>query len=307
MRPGSPTARRRGDWYRAVAAVVVVLVCAWLDRDGCVVAQQASVFAAIWAGIQFIGQVLGIIGGAVAASLEAVVGYLVAAVAWLSTTIAAVIVSVGSIFAKAWDALKILWSDVLKPALVWIDKTITRVQAWLKDTFGPVFKWLRRVRDELQHVYDKFVRPVVDTIEFIRQLNRVLLTFHITVLQTLDAELSRLEHWIEEPILWLNARLNQVINAVNFIVTADGFFQRYALVRSLGRYAPAWINIAWNHQVPSDVQSQVDGRRGEPPPPPPPQQYGVDLSAFYAGHASRYAEPISAATSVYLLACSASA
>jgi len=290
----SPGARRHGDRLLAIVVAVVFLLATWLDRDGCVTANQASIFAAIWAGLEFLADILGVVGGAIATSLEAVVAYLVTAVAWLASTVGSFLVSTGAIFAKAWDALKIVWADVLKPALVWIDKAVTRLQTWLKDTFGPVFKWLRRVRDEIQGIYNKFVRPVVDTIEFIRQLNRVLLTFHITWLQKLDTYLAELERRIREPILWLNARVNELINAVNFIVTADGFFQRYGMVRSLGRYAPDWTKIWWLSQTaPIDAAAIADAK-AQSVDATPASYYGEQLGAFYRDGSGDFAADIEA-------------
>ncbi len=275
--------RRRRDVALAIGVLGAFLAAAWLDRGRAVHVQQASIFAAIWIGIQAIGEALGIIGGAIATALEAVVAYLVAAVAWLATTVASILVSTGAIFAKVWDGLKIVWSDVLKPALVWIDKTFTRVQTWLKTTFGPVFEWLERVRDELNKIYTKFVKPVVDTIEFIRQFNRVLMTFHITFLQKLDTTLEQIEQRIEEPILWLNRKLSEVQNAVNFIVTADGLFQRLTLLRSMRNYAPSWVNGFWRTQIDTDALAKAAATPRGDYAPVDPASYGTLLSQLYEG------------------------
>lgn len=290
----TPARRRLSDRGLACVLLVVFAVAAWLDRDRHVVANQASIFAAIWAGISFLGQILGTVGGAIATSLEAVVGYLVTAVGWLASQVANILISTGAIFAKVWDAMKIVWSDVLKPALAWIDKAFTRVQAWLKDTFGPVFKWLRRVRDELNRIYERFVKPVVDTIEFIRQINRVLLTFHITVLQTLDGYLAELERRIREPILWLYARLTDVENAVNFIVTADGFFQRLTLLRSLDRHAPPWIHMFWAKQIASGATPPPLDRELGPPITASVAELSEELARAYSGEPNIFQDDIDA-------------
>ena len=221
--------------------------------------------------------------------------------------VGSILVSTGALFAKAWDALRIVWSDVLRPAIVWLDGAIRRVQAWLKDTFAPVFQWLRRVRDEIQGIYDRFVRPVLDTIEFIRQVNRVLLTFHITFLKKLDAELARLEHWIEEPIQWLNAKVNELINAVNYIVTADGFFQRYALVRSLGKHAPDWTKIFWLSQTAPIDAGAVDAAKGRVVDATPASYYGAQLGAFYRDGSGDFAPDINALVDVWRNAAGVSA
>jgi hypothetical protein len=93
-------------------------------------------------------------------------------------------------FAKVWDGMKVVWTDVLKPALVWVDDQLKRVYAWLKDTFQPVFDFLAEVRKRLNDFYATFVRPVVDTIEWIRQINRVLLAFHIGFLQDARSDVA---------------------------------------------------------------------------------------------------------------------
>jgi hypothetical protein len=239
-----PSGRRQRDVALAIVLLGVLLLAAWLDRGRAVLVERADIFTAIWVGIQVIGSWLGTAGAAIATSLEGVVAYLVSALGWLGGRVADILTSTGAMFARVWDGLKIVWTDVLKPALVWIDQQFTRLQAWLKDTFAPVFQFLQRVRDELNAIYARFVRPIVDTIEFIRELNRVLLAFHIDVLKQLDAVLAQLEQRIEEPILWLNQKVSELQNAVNFIVTLDGFFQRLTLLRSMQRYAPSWMRIA---------------------------------------------------------------
>lgn len=244
-----PSGRRPRDGALAIVLLGALLLAAWLDRGRVVHADQATVFAAIWAGIQIVASWLGTAGAAIATSLEGVVSYLVSAVAWLGGRVADILTSTGAMFARVWDGLRVVWTSVLKPMLLWVDQQLTRLQTWLKSTFKPVFDFLRRVRDELNAIYTRFVRPVVDTIEFIRQLNRVLLTFHITFLQKLDATLEQIEQRIEEPILWLNRKLSELQNAVNFIVTADGLFQRLTLLHSMNRYAPAWISNFWTKQL----------------------------------------------------------
>lgn len=284
MRRTSAPSRTSTDAVLALALLCAVALAAWLDRGRVVHVQEAAIFSAIWAGIEFIGHILGIVGAAVASSLVAVVSYLSTAVAWLAHRIADVVFSTGAVFAKVWEGLKIVWSDVLKPALVWIDKSITRLATWLKDTLKPVFKWLDTVRKHLDDIYKRFVRPIIDTIDFVRNVNRVLLTFHITLLQKLDSVLAQIEQRIEEPILWLYARLSEVQNAVNYVVTADGFFQRYALLRSMDKYAPAWMKSFWDKQVIGlSGQARIDAAAREVRERPA-AEYGTHLSKIYSGH-----------------------
>lgn len=244
---------------RSAAAIVALAVLAlvwWLDsassglalRPG-VELHAAGVIFAVWTGIQFIG-------AALAAAADIAVAYLVAAISWLAGAMATMLAGLGSILAKVWDGLKIVWSDVLKPTLLWVDDKLKAAYSWMKSTFKPVFDFLNDVRARLNAFYNTFIKPITDTIDFIRAINRALLAFHITFLQDLDSLLAELEQRIREPFLWINSQLNKIQNVLELIVTLDGFFQQVTLIRSMSRYAPSWVNGMWNRQLPADGFAQ---------------------------------------------------
>lgn len=231
------------------AAFLVWALLCWLDSTSSGLAldtthprRTAEIFSLIVTGIE-------ILAGWVATAAEITATYVWIALQWLGSATLTFLKSTGAMFARVWDGVKIVWSDVLKPALVWVDDKLKSLYSWLKDTFQPVFDFLREVRCRLNEFYTTFVRPVIDTIDFIRQINRVLLAFHIDLLQSLDKYLQQLEQRIEEPFLWINQQINKLINAVNLIVTADGFFQRLTLITSMNRYAPQWMRIATNQRT----------------------------------------------------------
>jgi hypothetical protein len=163
----------------------------WLDSSASPFAlhvarpiRGAAIFQAIVTGIE-------ILAGWVATAAEVTAAYVWIALQWLGTATATFLRNTGAMFAKVWDGVKVVWSDVLKPALMWVDDKLKSLYAWLQDTFKPVFNFLREVRCRLNDFYTTFVRPVVDTIEFIRQINRVLLAFHISLLQGSTRRCSR--------------------------------------------------------------------------------------------------------------------
>jgi hypothetical protein len=242
VRPAALPRRARLAWILGAYAVGALLW--YLDRPGSAFALDRAPELRHAAAFGFIVTALEIFSSWVAAAAEVTAAYVWIALQWLAATTASFLVSTGAMFARIWDGVKIVWSDVLKPALVWIDDNLKRLQAWLKDTFQPVFDFLKEVRCRLETFYKTFVRPVTDTIEFIRQVNRVLLTFHIDVLQKLDRVLQQVEQRIDEPFLWVNQKLNEITNFINSIVTLDGLFERLRLVKSMSRYAPAWLRIA---------------------------------------------------------------
>jgi len=282
VRRASQPHLRAPRWALSLLVWAALACLTWLDSDGCALALRphahlvtASVFQAIWAGIQALA---GILSTAAAATVT----YLAQALAFLATKVGVFLRSTGAMFAKVWDASKIVWNDVLKPALVWIDDHLKRLHDWLVKTFRPVFDFLKDVRERLLKFYKDFVRPVLDTIDFIRAINRVLLTFHITLLQSLDKVLQQIEQRIEEPILWLNRQLTRVFNLLDLIITFDGFYQRLTLIKSMSRYAPAWMRIAANARTRS-VSNEGGAalqRAGEVQTQP---QLLTDLVAYLSG------------------------
>jgi hypothetical protein len=245
------------DRRRAVLVVVLFAAAAALDwladaRAPARVAHhhQAEIFSFIVAGIQALA-------GWLATAAEVTVTYLATAVSWLSARVANFLVSTGAVFARVWDGIKIVWADVLKPALVWIDKTVKTVYDWMRKTFKPVFDFLDDVRARIQKFYDHFVKPITDTIDFIRQLNALLRTFHIDILDELDQVLGEVRRYIDAPFKFVYAQLARIQNVIDRVVTFDGFFQRYMLVASLRKHAPLWMSHFWADQV-----GPVRGRDG---------------------------------------------
>lgn len=138
-------------------------------------------------------------------------------------------------FQKAWDFLKLTYEDVLKPAWSKFWTLFDRVGRWLKDTFGPVLRFLNTVRNDILKFYAKWIRPILDIIDATRGVLRVLEALHIEWAQALDNALGSIESWVNEQLQKILGPLNQIIGLVNRVVTADGLFQRVAHIRTLER------------------------------------------------------------------------
>jgi hypothetical protein len=159
------------------------------------------------------------------------------------------IFDLGKMGGKLWDGVKFFAVDIVPKFLRWTYDKLLRFSAWLKEKFAPVFKWLNTVKEHIDSFYKTFVRPIVDTIDFIRAVNRVLVAFHIDLLQSLDSVLAQIEQRIEAPFLWVRQKIVFLENWLDRIVTLDGFFQRLTLLASMAKYAPAWMRIATNKRT----------------------------------------------------------
>lgn len=190
---------------------------------------------------------------------------------------------------KAWDFTRALYDDVLKPAWTKFWSLVDRVKATLEHVFRPVIEFLRHVREEILGFYTKWVRPVLDTIGVTRKLLRVLSALHLDFAKKLDAKLGDLEAAIDRPFRELLARVNEVINWVDRIVTADGLFQRLTLVRSITRdFAVIGEEYGRWHKKPltDEERARLAARTV---PGDEPSYAGSELAKFYRGEKSAFA------------------
>src|SRR5262245_22726578 len=245
------TRRRRATWREVCAGALVVCVPLLLDR---VVPLHAPPHVGAFWGI--IGLVIGAVGhflhafgGATLAIILRAWELLRAGFVELGRAVKSGLWDAGRATAKLLRSTRALWDRVLKPALSWANDKLLRLERWLHDTFAPVLRWLAEVKARLDAFYRTFIRPIVDTIEFMRALNRALEVFHIHALSKLDDWLAELEERIERPFLWVRSHITAPVNVIDRSVTVDGFLQRLTLLRSMDRYAPSWIHSFWTKQV----------------------------------------------------------
>lgn len=151
--------------------------------------------------------------------------------------------------ARSVHAIARLLRDGLRALVSWARRAIEGLHTFLKTKLGPVLRFLERLRQRIDAIYKKYVRPVLDTIDFLRAVNRVLQVFHIDALKKLDAVLTEIERRIEAPFEWTRAQITRIDNWLDRIIGLDGFYQRFTLVASLRKYSPDWMKYFWHDQV----------------------------------------------------------
>lgn len=229
-RPLSPADRRR-----ALVALVVVAIAAWLDRGRVSVAQHAGVFVFVVEALIVAGEAIEGAAAYIAIHLEAVVAWILAHLAWLGGYVASILKSTGAMFAQVWDYAKTFYSDVLKPLAEHLLEWYNRVKDWLKKYLGPVFDFLARVRTELLAAYKRFVKPFLDAIDIARAILKTLGDLGVEWAKALDQKLGQFESVITENFLKILGELNKVIGVVNSVITADLLFKRAPWLLTLKR------------------------------------------------------------------------
>ena len=223
------------DRRRAWLALAVLAIAAWLDRDGCVVANQSAVFGFVISALVAAGEAIGSAAGYIAVHLEAVVAWLLTTVKWLTGHVADILQSTGAMFARVWDGLKAYYNAVLKPFALEVYGLFTRVRDWLTKIFTPILDWLQRARKYLLELWNDWVKPVLDIVDIVRGGLRVLGDLGVEWAKELDQRLAEYESLVTENFLKILAPLNKAIDVVNSIVTGDLLLQRIPFLSTLYR------------------------------------------------------------------------
>lgn len=190
----------------------------------------------------FLGLLLGWLGDAAIAALQATVIALQWAVAALwafATSVYNGMIALGSHvlegFQKAWDFLKATYEDVLKPAWDKLSQLFNRVRAWLNETFGPIIRALKSIRKHILDFYAQWIRPVMQAIDAARSILKILEALHIAWATALDNALGTVEGWVNEAFQLVLSKLNGVINTLNAVVTGELLFKRVPFLMTLKR------------------------------------------------------------------------
>lgn len=222
------------SWRCTAVAVAVLVAIRLLDSDGCLL-RVAPNGVQLGAFFSVIVSAIGWIGGWLGSAAAATASYLAAALQWVAGRLSTFIKATGAVFAKSWDALKIVYGDVLKPAVQWIDAHVKRLYDWLTNTFKPVFDVLKRIRQELLDAYARYVRPFLDVIDAIRGGLRVLGDLGVGWAKELDKRLGVFESLITQNFSKLLGELNKVIDVLASVFTVDRLIQRFTFIRTLQR------------------------------------------------------------------------
>jgi hypothetical protein len=286
------TPRRRPPppfWFSAALLALWVLACHALDLHALETSPVSMAFFGwliavgqlIWSALQAVGQ-------ATLVALQWTVHALWLITKELRNGLSAFGGDLLKGFKASWQFLRTLYDDVLKPAWTKLWRLVDRLHDTLERIFRPVFRFLYQLRAELLKFYDKWVRPILDTIEVARMTLRVLSALHLEFAKRLDAKLGDLEAAIDRPFRFLLEKLNETINLVNRIVTLDGALQRLTLVRTL---AKNWSTIGdeyakW-HKTPL-TEEELQQLREHKYDGIDPAEPGEELRKFYSGEGGAY-------------------
>ncbi len=139
--------------------------------------------------------------------------------------------------------LKWLWENVVKGILTKVLDLFVKVRAWLVRVFGPVIRWLLKVRAILDRYFNLFVRPILNLIRHVRQVLQLFRLLGFKWAKALDARFALVENRIVQVYELLRTNLNKVISSFQLILDPTFLLRRSPLFGALIRSAAELRNV----------------------------------------------------------------
>ena len=136
-----------------------------------------------------------------------------------------------------------LWDHFFKGILTRIANAIIALHRWLEDHLGPVIRFLMKVRAYIDRIFNRYIRPILNMIQRVRQVLAVFRALHIKLAEELDAQLARIQGDIARVFLTVRGTLNQVIDVANALTDPTRLVRLIAISVAGRRAAAAIVRI----------------------------------------------------------------
>lgn len=153
--------------------------------------------------------------------------------------------SVGGIM----NAFGWLWNKIIKQLITRVANLAKAIGDTISKVLVPAVQTLQKIRDLLNKLYDKFLRPILAYIQIVRKYLQILKALHIPFADKLDGILARIQGKIIAPYLWVLRTVNGYGRWINLIITAGGVLQRPLFTNSHFRYQSTAVGMFWNSQT----------------------------------------------------------
>lgn len=124
-------------------------------------------------------------------------------------------------FSSIWKKIKAIY-DRYRRFRAW----------WQKHIQGPIDAYRRA----LLAIYRQYFKPIIDVIESLRGIVRIIAVFNRKLAAKLDSVFWKVEGWILLPITLAMRRINSMASIVYAILTITGRFDATVLVASVARH-----------------------------------------------------------------------
>lgn len=162
--------------------------------------------------------------------------------------ISAVAAAIAGALRATFNALKPLWTKVLKPALKHVGRITARFLELFDRVMRPIYKVLQRIRAILNLIYERFLLPIIALIQVIRVMLSFLRITRIGLFRRLDEKMAALQGKLFAPIAFLLRQTSVIAGHLNLVMTARFFLQRLIFLNSTIRHIDDTLKIWWEAQ-----------------------------------------------------------
>ncbi len=150
-----------------------------------------------------------------------------------------------TLFADISKAFKWIWQRIIKEGLTKLLKAFVNVRAWLQKIFGPLICYLRAALCWFDWAFNKFVKPILNAIQHIRQVLTLFRLLGFKWAKKLDDFLAKIQRDILKVYTTIRAELNKVISVVQIIADPNAILRRNPLFAGLIRSLPELKNALY--------------------------------------------------------------
>jgi len=123
-----------------------------------------------------------------------------------------------NLFKNIAAAFKWIWDNIIKGALTKLVKLFLRVRTWLKQTFGPVISFLKKLRAYYQWYFNHYVKPLLQLLGIVRKVLGIFRLLGFKWAARLDADIAGIEQKIVQVYSKLIGYINLAITWLDLIV-----------------------------------------------------------------------------------------
>lgn len=164
------------------------------------------------------------------------------------------------------NIFKALWDKIIVAFLTKLLRAFIALRNFLRSIFGPIIKWLKRIRAWYDAYFNKFVKPFLKILRQVRQFLQIFRLLGFKWAARLDARLADIENKIVKAYELLRQNLNRVISWIDLIVDPTFLLRRNPLFGAIIRSAHELNNLMLQTvsrpltPAESDKQAQAKGR-----------------------------------------------
>lgn len=172
-----------------------------------------------------------------------------------------------------------LWAHVVRPAIDAIRTFFTRIQQFLNKVTAPIRSILERINRALDWVWTKIIAPVLDVIEKVRLVLKLLAELGVEWAAKLDAFLLALETRIYDSFRTVREWVNTVSSFIDFLLDPRGWIRSVPWLYTLYRWGGNVVGILTALGLDVTTPARLELTRRENPRRP----IGATVERFRSG------------------------